>query len=39
MLMVAVIWYAVITTVLTLIQSQNEKKLNRSAKTDPGARR
>lgn len=39
MLMVAVIWYGVITTVLTVIQSQIEKKLNRSAKNNPGARR
>ena len=39
MLMVAVIWYAAITTVLTLAQSQIEKRLNRSAKNNSGARK
>jgi len=33
LLMVAVIWYGVITTVLTLVQSNIEKRLNRSVKT------
>lgn len=38
MLMVAVIWYAIITSVLTVIQSQMERRLNRSAKNAKGAR-
>lgn len=38
MLMVAVIWYAIITSVLTVIQSQMERRLNRSAKNVKGAR-
>lgn len=38
MLMVAVIWYAIITSVLTVIQSQIERRLNRSAKNAKGAR-
>lgn len=39
MLMVAVIWYGVLTTVLTLVQSWIEKRLNKSAKNSPGVRR
>ena len=39
MLMVAVIWYGVLTTVLTVIQSQIEKRLNRSAKNNAGGRK
>lgn len=38
MLMVAVIWYAIITSVLTVIQSQMERRLNRSAKNAKGVR-
>lgn len=38
MLMVAVIWYAIITSVLTIVQSDLERRLNRSAKTLKGAR-
>lgn len=38
MLMVAVIWYGIITSVLTLAQSQIESRLNKSAKTVKGAR-
>jgi len=39
MLMVAVIWYGVLTTVLTIVQSRIETRLNKSAKNNPGARR
>ena len=38
MLMVAVIWYAIITSVLTVIQSEMERRLNRSAKNAKGVR-
>lgn len=38
MLMVAVIWYGVLTTVLTLIQSSIERRLGKSAKTSKRAR-
>lgn len=38
MLMVAVIWYGVLTTILTLIQSRIEFRLNRSLKSKSGGR-